>query len=229
MKKRLLVIAATAVLTIAWATASNAQAPGPGGPGGPGAPGGPQGMGRGGMMMSPEFRDKFQLMRLQRGITGLQSNPETALTAAQAKKILAVLVPLRSKAKLSSEEAKTAVAKIQKVFTLAQVDAMSQMRPGGQNRGMGQRQGMNGGNMGSGQNRQMGPGGQRPAMNGAGPGQRGSNAGGKNGMRNFDPNMLKDFNPLYVGKPAKDDKMAQDRAQRLNKFFTGLRKIAKDK
>lgn len=225
MKKRLLVIAATAVLTIAWATASNAQAPGPG------ALGGPPGMGRGGMMMSPEFRDKFQLMRLQRGITQLNAKPETALTAAQAKKILAVLVPLRSKAKLSSEEAKTAVAKIQRVFTLAQVDAMSQMRPGGQRQGMGQRPGVNGGgNMGPGQNRQMGPGGQRPAMNGAGPGQRGPNAGARNGngMRNLDPNMMKDFNPLYVAKPVKkDDKMAQDRAQRLNKFFASLKKIAK--
>ena len=88
--------------------------------------GGPNG---GGHMQMPEgFRNTMQLMRLPRQISELNKDKKTALTPGQAKQILAIVKPLRSKSKLPSDQAKLVSEKIHKVLTGAQIDAMSSQR-----------------------------------------------------------------------------------------------------
>lgn len=221
MKKRLLMTMATVFVGLTLATVSPAQTPAKDQSPAQGQ-GRQQGMGRRGGMPE-QFRYTFQLTRATRNITELEKNKETALTPAQAKQVLAILKPLRSKPKLTSDQAKAASIKLEKVFTLAQQDAIAKMRPQfgrdrGTRQGDGQRPGLNRDNA------------QRDGQKRQGVGQRGQNARGQAGnqQRRWDQNTMKDFNPFYV-KPAKGDKMAAAQAKRWNEFFASLEVKAKSK
>lgn len=185
---RILKIAAMPVgLLIAVAAAALAQPPG------------------GGQQNS--FREKykytFQLMQMVGHIQEIDKDKKYTLSADQAKKVLAVLNPLRSKPKLTQEQAKQALKDLKKIFNAGQLNAMARIKPKFASHGPGQ------GN------------GQRPPGNDRG----GPGNGGE--RRHFNPNAMKDFNPFYAPKTKSDDKFAQDRSKRWNDFFSALEKKAK--
>lgn len=188
-------IVALAVLTMLVATTAFAQAPGAGG-------GNPQ---------FAQFREEhkftFQLMQMVRHIGDIDRDPKHTLTPAQAKKVGAVLKPLRSQPKLTQDQAKQALKSLKVIFTVDQLNAMAKIKSP-QRFGGGQRPG--GGFSGA-------PGGQgRPG----GP-------GGQNGNRpRMDPARMKNFNPFYA-KADKSDQFAADRAKRWNDFFSRLDAKAK--
>ena len=153
-------------------------------------------------------------MSMVRHIGDIDRDPKYTLTPAQAKKVLGVLQPLRSKPKMTQDQAKSALKGLQPILTLAQRNAMARIPsgPGGRSGGMG---------MG-------GPGGGRPGggMGMGGPGGPGGAPGGNAGNRpSFDPNAMKDFNPFYA-KASGNDFVARG-AQRWNAFFAGLQARAK--
>jgi hypothetical protein len=135
------------------------------------------------------------------------------LTPAQAKKVLAVLQPLRSKPKLTQDQAKAALKALKPIFTVTQLNAMARIpaSPGGRRQGGGMGMGGPGG-----------PGGGRPG----GPGGPGGNMpGGATNRPAFDPNAMKDFNPFYA-KASGNDFGARN-AKRWDTLFTGLQARAK--
>jgi len=171
-----------------------------------------QGPGGGGQ--SAQFREQhkytFQLMQMVHHIAIIDKDPKHTLSAAQAKKTLAVLKPLRTKPKLTEDQAKQALKGLKKVFTVDQLNAMAKIKPG------------------SGQ-RRTGPGGPGGPGGGGRPGGPGGPPGGGQGNRpRFDANAMKDFNPFYA-KPSKSDARAADRGKRWNEFFTALEKKASGK
>ncbi len=166
-----------------------------------------QGPGGQGSNMFSQMREKykytFQLMSMARHIAEIDKDAKYKLTQDQAKKVLAVLQPLRSKPKLTQDQAKDTLKKLKPIFTVNQLNAMARIkdqRPGGGQRPMGQ--GQPGQNQG------------RPSGNRA------------PGARHFDPNAMKDFNPFYAN-PKADDEFAKRRAARWNEFFTALNNRAK--
>jgi len=95
------------------------------------------------------FREKhkytFQLMQMVRHIGEIDKDKKYALTPAQAKKVVGVLKPLRSKPKLTQDQAKQALKDLKPAFTASQLNAMARIkprfearRPGEQSRGPGE-------------------------------------------------------------------------------------------
>src|SRR5690242_1058482 len=85
--------------------------------GGPG--GGPGGGGGGGFAAFQKFREQhkytFQLTStLTRGLMECQRSKSTELKPDQAKKILAVIEPLKKQPKLTQDQAKATLQKLQK-------------------------------------------------------------------------------------------------------------------
>lgn len=118
---------AAAVLAVVASTAGIAQEP---------PPPEPSGNRAGGQFaqMQEKYKYTFQLMTMVRHIGEIDRDPKYALTAAQAKKVLAVLTPLRSKPKLTQDQAKDALKSLKTVFTVTQLNAMAKIktrRPGG--------------------------------------------------------------------------------------------------
>lgn len=150
--------------------------------------------------MREKYKYTFQLMSMAHHIGEINKDPKYALTQTQARKVLAVLQPLRSKPKLTQDQAKEALKKLKPVFTTTQLNAMAKIKP----RRPGQ------GQPGAGQGR---PGGPPPG-------------GDRAGRPRFDPNAMKDFNPFYA-KAAKGDEFAARRAARWNDFFKALDSRAK--
>jgi len=151
--------------------------------------------------MREKYKYTFQLMSMVRHIGDIDRDPKYTLTPAQAKKVLAVLQPLRSKPKMTQDQAKSALKGLKPIFTLAQLNAMARISsgPGGRS----------GGGMGMG-----------------GPGGPGGAPGGNAATRpRFDPNAMKDFNPFYAKASGND--FAARGAQRWNAFFAGLQARAK--
>lgn len=185
MLKKMSRTAAAAVVLAAALAGAPAQQPGAGqGPGGFSA-------------FRERYKYTFQLMQMVRHIAEIDKDKKHALTPKQAREVLVVLKPLRSKPKLTQDEAKQALKGLKKVFTADQLNAMARIkptfRPGG---------------------------GQRP------PGSRPGQPSGRPQQRRFDPNAMKDFNPFYA-KPSADNPRAAEMAKRWNEFFSGLEKKAK--
>ncbi len=164
---------------------------------------GPGGPGGGGFGAFQKFRDQhkytFQLSTtLRSGLTEMERSKSTQLKPAQAKQLLGVLTPLRKKPKLTQEEAKSTIQKVQKVFDARQLSAVDKAIQASQRRrgGGGPGGGPGGGGPG-------GPGGGAPGGSGAGrPGGGGPGGpGGPGGGRPaFDFNAMKNFNPLNPDK-----------------------------
>lgn len=80
-----------------------------------------------------QFRERhkytFQLMSMVRNISEIDKDPKYTLTQAQAKQVLAVLEPLRSKPKLTQDQAKETLKALKKVFTVNQLNAMARIKP----------------------------------------------------------------------------------------------------
>lgn len=204
MKRRFLVLCASASMAIALCGVAGAQ----GGPqdqpqGRPGMP--PGGAGRSGMhrMQIPGF----ELSRLAGQISMLNADKAHALTRDQSRAVLKLLYPLRDKPKLPAAEAKEVTVRLRKVLTKSQLETISKIRP----------------QFGPGGRRQMPQGERRNGqMQQRGPGSQGENQTGEvRRPRRFDPEAMKDFNPFYA-KPAKGDPMAERMSHRWDDFFKDL-------
>ncbi len=182
----------------------------------------------------------FALMRLFRGIGRMEEDGKTPLTPQQAKAILALMTPLRSKEKLTPEEAEKVRTQLDAQLTQAQHDSLKQAEQNRGGWGGGQRGGpggagpggQQGGPGGSGQGRggeggrsggQGGPGGWQGRGGGQGaPGGAGApgGPGGRGPMREMDPNM----NPF---NPPANNPMASRMTGRLKEVFDALEAKAK--
>jgi hypothetical protein len=190
MTKRLVIIMAVLLVAIFAVTAVAQQ----------------QGGGGQASAMREKYKYTFQLMTMVRHIGEINKDKKYTLTPAQAKSVLAVLKPWRSKPKMTQDQAKGISKSLKKVFTADQLNAMARIKSH-----FGQ-----------------GPGGHGPGGPGGPGGQRAGGPNGQGGQRHFDPNAMKDFNPFYT-KVAAGDKRAAERAKRWNEFFAALQKQAKGK
>ena len=106
--------------------------------------GAPPGGGGGGfnpaafMKFREQHKYTFQLSTTTgRGLMECERTPQTRIKPDQAKKIIGVLTPLKKKPKLTQDEAKAAIKKLQVIFDGKQLTAVdkaiqsSQRRPGG--------------------------------------------------------------------------------------------------
>lgn len=208
------IIVAGVALTLLGGTMSYAQMPG----GGPGGPGGGPGMGGPFAQFREQHKYTFQLMTMVRHIGEIDKQPKYALTPDHAKRTIAILKPLRSRPKLTQDQAKTTLKALKAVFTADQLNAMARVQD--------RRPGMGGGPGGPG-----GPGGRGPGMGGpGGPGGRGPGMGGPGGAGRprMDPNAMKNFNPFYTSGGGSNP-MAARMAQRWSEFFSKLEQRAKHK
>ena len=184
MKRRYAVVAVSVVLAVVLAVAALAQQ---------------QGGSSQFSAMREKYKYTFQLMTMVRHIEEVNKDKKYTLTSTQAKKMLAIFTPWRSKPKMTQDQAKGVARKLKTVLTVNQLNAMARIKP----------------HVGRGPDRGRGPGGGPP---------RDPQAGG----RHFDPNAMKDFNPFYSKVP-KGDTRAAERAKRWNEFFAALQKKAKGK
>jgi hypothetical protein len=219
MKKLALPLAAALLLTVTGAVR---------------AQGGPPG-GGGGFQMTPEMQamfKKFQDWREKNknlasfnrtigAIAEFEKDKSTALTKDQAKKILAVLGPWKSKPIMTDSNAKDVLKQVGATFTPAQAKKLAQE--------MSKRQGFGGGGGGGRPGGGGAPGGGGGFGGGGGrPGGGGAPGGGGGGMdmgamkKRFDT-MMKGYNPLNFStvpespmkersiKPVKDALAALDK------------------
>lgn len=156
--------------------------------------------------MREKYKYTFQLMRMTGHIAEIDKNKKHTLTPAQAKQVLFVLKPLREKPKLTQDQAKQALKKLEKIFTASQLNAMAKIKP----------------RLRQGQGPRMAGDGQRQGM-----GNNGRDNGNRE-HRRWDPNAMKDFNPFYTKAP-KGDERVEVRAKRWNEFFNNLEKKAHKK
>jgi hypothetical protein len=192
MKKvRLLIVGALLSLAVMPVFA---QAPG-------GGPGGGGGMPPAMQKFMEQTKYKRQMRQQLRAVAEINRNPNTALSPAQAKQLLAVLRPWTSKPKMTEEDAKGIMRSVKKVMTPRQLTALGNVKPQrGGGFGGGRPGGGPGGPGGGGFGRAGGPGG--------GPGGPGGGGGG----RRFDPARLaamKDANFLSTKADPKDPRASR--------------------
>jgi hypothetical protein len=191
-------------------------------------------------------------MRLFRAIGRLNEDKNTPLTAEQAKKVLAVMKPLRTQPKLTPEQAEETYKKLEAILTDAQRKAIEQAarerwqsrsgdrepRPGGENRAPGnggpgadrrengdtnpRQQVERGQNDGNRDQEERRGPEQRPAA-GANGGQPGA---GGNPRGRFNREEMANFNPF---NSQSDNPMAQRMSERMNAEFDALEARAKGK
>jgi len=189
MNKRRIVFIVAVILTTSFAVTAVAQQ---------------QGGGQSSAMRE-KYKYTFQLMTMVRHIGDIDKDKKYTLTSSQAKQVLAILTPWRTKPKMTQDQAKGVMRKLKPVFTAGQLNAMARIKS---HFGQGGRPG--------------GPGqGQRPG--GADQARRPQGE-----RRHFAPNAMKDFNPFYTKAP-KGDTRAEERAKRWNEFFAALQAKAKKK
>lgn len=180
-----------AVVLLTFAGAAFAQPPGGGGGGAPS----PEMMAM--FKKMGEWRDKnknlFNVGRTMGALAEFEKDPKTALTKDQAKKILAVVSPWKTKPVMTDVNAKDLLKQVGATFTVPQATKMAQIAKEAASR----RGGFGGGGGGG-----MRPGGGGPPGGGGG-GMRPGGGGGGGGMQ-MDPAamkkrmdaMMKGFNPL---------------------------------
>lgn len=188
MKKLALPLAAALLLTISGAV--RAQGGPPGGGGGPS----PEMMAM--FKKMGEWRDKnknlFSVGRTMGALAEFEKDKTTALTKDQAKKIMAVVGPWKSKPVMTDANAKDLLKQVGATFTPAQAKKLAQLAKEAEARR---------GGFGGGGGR---PGGGGGAPGGGAPGGGGGRPGGGGGGMQMDPAamkkrmdaMMKGFNPL---------------------------------
>jgi hypothetical protein len=217
--------------TVALIAASAMAQPPGGGFGGPG-----------GGAPSPEMMKAFQemqsirekrknlsaLSQSLRALPEFDKDASTKVTGDQAKKILALLKPWRSKPAMSDDEAQALNKKVTGVFTLPQIKKLATLS---QRRGGGGGFGGGGGRPGGGGGGGFGGGGGRPGGGGGGFGGGGGGRPGGGGGGNFDPKKLveamkKPYNPL---NPASlpDSPMKERQVKSFTETMTLLESRAK--
>lgn len=156
-----------------------------------------------------EHKYTFELLRMARQIQGLDMDAKHALAPGQAKKVLAILLPLRSKPKLTQTQAKSAVNSLKMVFTADQLKAMAKLKSE-------TRVAVHHG----------GPGGPPPGLKGK-PGMHvGPPPNARSGGTHMTPAAMKDWNPFYVNK---SNPNAAGMSKHWDDFFGKLQARAKGK
>lgn len=89
--------------------------------------------------MPSAMRSSFELMRTVMEISRLEESKKDSITSSQAKAILAVINPLRSKKTLNETQAKTAASKLNAILTASQKKAISELPRMGMRRPEGQK------------------------------------------------------------------------------------------
>ena len=79
--------------------------------------------------MREKYKYTFQLMQMVGHIGDIDKDKKYTLTPTQAKKVLAVLNPFRSKPKMTQDQAKQVLKDMKKVFTATQLNAMAKIKP----------------------------------------------------------------------------------------------------
>ena len=157
-----------------------------------------------------QHEQMFKLQHTFLTLAILDRTGTSTLTQSQAKQILDIMTPLRSKPKLTEAEAKQTLARVNKVLTAGQLKAIADAE--------------------SARGNHQGPGdGQhpRPPAGAPGPGQKPPEGapGQPHQGRQFDPEAMKDFNPFYTGGP-NGGGMGPAQGRRLDTFFDALKKKA---
>jgi hypothetical protein len=171
----------------------------------------------GGFSAFTKFRDQhkmtFQLQTMvTRGLTECERSKMTEIKPAQAKQLLIALTPWKSKPKMTQDEARATIQKVQKVFEAKQLTAIDKAIQEQQRRMASFGGGGGGGAPGGGGGTPGGGGGPRPG--GGGP------PGGGGGNRPpFDPVKSKNFNPF---NPVKDSPRYEQSKARNDKLFAFL-------
>lgn len=176
-----------------------------------------------------EGSDAIRNMQSLRMVMGISRIDVNEITPNQAKQILDILTPLRSKSRVTEQEWQQVGANLQKVFTAEQMEAMFRPRTDTQ---FGRRP-----DQGSSSDRptrerpQSAPtDGQRPAMEPRAPrepssGTRPERPSQPQTETRRDPDLMRDFNPFYSQAPEGDER-AEARVKRMDEFFSGLKKRA---
>lgn len=152
-----------------------------------------------------------QLLGMVMRIMQIERSGEHVLTADQARRVLAILKPLRTKDKLTDGEAGKALDSLKNALTADQLKATADMGP----RFSSGRRPDQGGTSPTGMPRP-----DRPRPNGpTGPPRA------ENGQRPAGPRML-DFNPFASKAPAGNER-ANMMVKMMDEFFAGLEKKAK--
>lgn len=205
MKSRASLVASALALGL---TSGVALAQGP--PGGPGSS-----FMRDFRKFQEQHKMTFQLQTMcSRGLTECERTKATELKPPQAKQLLGLLTPLRKKPKMSQEEARATIQKLQKVFDTRQLAKIDVAIQDAQRRMMAGPGGPPGGGA---------PGGGPPPGAGGPPGGPGGPGGNRPA---FDPAKSKNFNPF---NPAKDSPMYQRNTERNEKLFAFLKERAAGK
>jgi len=155
-----------------------------------------------------QHEQMFKLQHTFLTLAALEKTDKGTLTQSQAKQILDIMTPLRSKPKLTEEEAKQTLARVNKVLTAGQLKAIADAESG-----RGDHQGPRDG--------------QRPPPPAGATGQKPPEGapGPPHQPRQFDPEAMKDFNPFYTGGP-NGGGMGPAQGRRLDTFFDALKKKA---
>lgn len=145
------------------------------------------------MKWRDQHKYTFQLRTmLTAGIAECERSKSTAIKPDQAKKILGVLMPLTKKPKLTQDEAKLAIQKLQLVYEARQLTSVDKVLKASANRR---------------------PGGGAP---GGAPG--GGSPGGA-ARPPFDPTRMKNFNPFNPEKSSPMYERSVDRNKKLIAFL----------
>jgi len=155
-----------------------------------------------------KFRDQhkytFQLRTMvTSGMMECERSPATKIKPAQAKQFLTVLKPLRTQPKLTQDQAKAAIQKVQRIYEAKQLAAVDKAIQQSRNR--------RGGGGGS-----PGGGGGAPGAGGR-PGGGGPPGGSTGARAPFDPNKLKNFNPFNPKKDGFGGERGYERNVQRNK------------
>jgi hypothetical protein len=181
------------------------------------------GPGGGGFQMPPEmakWRDQHkhhnQLSRMiSRGLPELEKDKSTAITAAQAKSLLTILNPWKTKDKMTADQAKGLIKQVQNVFTAKQKTILGKIPEG---------RGFGGGRPGGGG--PGGPGGGGPRAGGGGGfgggGGAGNRQGGGGGGRGFNLAQMQNFNPFSTKAVSGDNRGASRRVETAKYVFSAL-------
>jgi len=171
---------------------------------------------------SNEHKFTFQLMQMVRKIGEIDRDPKYTLKPAQAKRVLGVLKPWRSKPKMTQEQAKSILKQLKTALTIDQLNAMARIkerRPGGPG-------GPGGGPGGPGMGRPggggFGGGGMGAGGGFGGPGMgRPGGTGGQGNRPRMDLGSRKNFNPFYKN-PKPEQGFGARGAKRTDDFFAAL-------
>jgi hypothetical protein len=178
--------------------------------------------GGGGFSQFAKFRDQHKYtFQLQTMVTGglmeMERSPSTKLKAAQAKQVLTVLNPLRKQPKLTQDQARASIQKLQKAFDTKQLTAVDRAIKSSQRRMAGGGRPGGGGPGGPGGG---GPGGGGPGFGGGRPGGGGPGGPGGRSGGGFDINRMKNFNPFNPDKASPRYERSKERNDRLFAFLS---------